>query len=440
MIYCDQTSRYNNKYMLLLLRLVALIDEKINQAIQQVMHHSDFLRLEAKWRGLHYLVFQADESMSSRNQVKLVHASVSEFIKDLSYSLEPDQSYFYNLLYSQEYDMPGGQPYGLLIIDYDIYLRDKPVWVDVISMLSEIVSQSFLPVLFNVQSDIFHLDSFQQISPSIDYKTRYLSCHNWQRVRKKKSALFLNMLCQRVLWRKPYHGQSYQRSYGLSFREVIDSSDQLCWGSSAYLVASMVQSCFEKTGWFNNVCLEKAVLKKDYPSFDRAKITPTSYFECHIDYKSQEKLCALGFMLLEADQYSGVIRFKTAQSLFMKNELLKGQAQDDLFVATLLPYLLCANRFAQYLKVIARNKMGSLMQADQLERVLQQWLHEYCGKADYDDLERISKYPLSSAKVEIQPSPDDPSKFLCHMRLKPNYRLEQVNAVINLVSSVRRKT
>ena len=438
MKYGDQVINYDKKHISFLVRLVALIDQKIHLAIQEIIHHSDFLSLEAKWRGLYYLVFQGHDSNNSQSRVKLLPVSANEFIKDLSYALEPDQSQFYDLLYSQEYDMPGGQPYGLLLIDYDVSLRDQPVWVDVIHMLSEIVSQSFLPVVFNVQSDIFHLESFQQISPSIDYETRYLSCHNWQRVRKKQSALFLNMLCQRVLWRKPYHGQSYQGNHNLSFREVVSSSKQLCWGSASYLVASMVRSCFDKTGWFNNVCLEKVVLEKKYPSFDRAHIMSTRDFDCHIDYKSQEQLSALGFMLLEADQYSGTVRFKAAQSLFQRDVLLEDKNQDDLFAASLLPYLLCVNRFAQYLKVIARNCMGSLMQADQLESFLQNWLHAYCGKAGFDDLERMSKYPLSSAKVKIQHSVEDSSKFLCHISLKPNYRLEQVNAVLNLVSSVRR--
>ena len=36
--------------------LIAEIDEKLSQQINQIIHHDDFQKLEGAWHGLHYLV------------------------------------------------------------------------------------------------------------------------------------------------------------------------------------------------------------------------------------------------------------------------------------------------------------------------------------------------------------------------------------------------
>ena len=36
--------------------MIAAIDKKMSQQINQILHHKDFQQLESAWRGLHYLV------------------------------------------------------------------------------------------------------------------------------------------------------------------------------------------------------------------------------------------------------------------------------------------------------------------------------------------------------------------------------------------------
>jgi len=39
---------------------IAQIDKLLTKQLNAVMHHDDFQRLEASWRGLHYLVHQSE--------------------------------------------------------------------------------------------------------------------------------------------------------------------------------------------------------------------------------------------------------------------------------------------------------------------------------------------------------------------------------------------
>ena len=48
--------------------MIAEIDKKLSEQINQIMHHPDFQKLEGSWRGLHYLVnnTETDEMLKIR--------------------------------------------------------------------------------------------------------------------------------------------------------------------------------------------------------------------------------------------------------------------------------------------------------------------------------------------------------------------------------------
>src|SRR3989442_15901999 len=43
---------------------IAEVDKKLSAQLNEIMHHEDFQRLEASWRGLHYLVHQSETGES----------------------------------------------------------------------------------------------------------------------------------------------------------------------------------------------------------------------------------------------------------------------------------------------------------------------------------------------------------------------------------------
>src|SRR5919204_6648687 len=48
---------------------IAEIDKKLSAQLNEVMHHPDFQKLEATWRGLHYLVHQSETGDSLKIRV-----------------------------------------------------------------------------------------------------------------------------------------------------------------------------------------------------------------------------------------------------------------------------------------------------------------------------------------------------------------------------------
>src|SRR5262249_40935421 len=59
---------------------IAEIDEKVSAQLAEVMHHPDFQRLEATWRGLHYLVHQTETG--STLKIRVLNVSKRELFRD----------------------------------------------------------------------------------------------------------------------------------------------------------------------------------------------------------------------------------------------------------------------------------------------------------------------------------------------------------------------
>src|SRR5262245_25709201 len=83
--------------------IIAEIDKKLSQQINQILHHEDFQKLEGAWRGLHHLVnnTETDEMLKIRVMnisKKDLHKTLKKF-KGVAW----DQSPLFKKLYEQEY-------------------------------------------------------------------------------------------------------------------------------------------------------------------------------------------------------------------------------------------------------------------------------------------------------------------------------------------------
>src|SRR5712692_3739069 len=60
---------------------IAEIDKKLSSQLNEVMHAPEFQKLEATWRGLHYLVHQSETSPNLK--IKVFNLSKRDLLKDL---------------------------------------------------------------------------------------------------------------------------------------------------------------------------------------------------------------------------------------------------------------------------------------------------------------------------------------------------------------------
>ena len=99
--------------------------------------------------------------------------------------------------------------------------------------------------------------------------------------------------------------------------------------------------------------------------------------EIAITDRREAELAKNGFMPLIHKKNSDFAAFIGAQSLQKPAEYDDPDATANANLSARLPYLFATCRFAHYLKCIVRDKIGSFKERDDMQRWLQDWIHQY---------------------------------------------------------------
>jgi len=86
--------------------------------------------------------------------------------------------------------------------------------------------------------------------------------------------------------------------------------------------------------------------------------------------------------------------------------------------------------------VIIRDKVGSLITADECEDYLRNWLFKYTTGREDLDWEEQARYPLREAAVQVREHPGKPGQFVCVMHLRPHYQLDNMVSELELVTEL----
>src|SRR5262249_1199687 len=129
-------------------RCVARIDELICDQVNAILHSPAFQRLEAGWRSLKYLTEVADGTAPA--QIRMLSVSWNEVVRDLDHAADFDQSQLYQKVYTQEFGTLGGEPFGMLIGNYEVQHRPGPGHpsddVTALKSLAMIAAAAFAPL------------------------------------------------------------------------------------------------------------------------------------------------------------------------------------------------------------------------------------------------------------------------------------------------------
>ena len=105
-------------------------------------------------------------------------------------------------------------------------------------------------------------------------------------------------------------------------------------------------------------------------------------------------------------------------------------------LSAMLPYILNASRFAHYIKVIMRDKIGSFMTKDNVQTYLNTWIVDYVLAKDDAGQDIKAEYPLRDARVDVTDIPGKPGSYKAVVFLRPHFQLEELTASIRLVAEL----
>jgi type VI secretion system protein ImpD len=115
----------------------------------------------------------------------------------------------------------------------------------------------------------------------------------------------------------------------------------------------------------------------------------------------------------------------------------KDIATTNAQLSTMLNYVLCVSRFAHYVKVIARDWIGSFISPQECQTRLMTWLNGYCSIGDDLSFELRARYPLERASVQVSEIVGRPGSYECALLLKPHLQLDQAISEFQLVTVIQ---
>lgn len=430
-------------------RQVALIDELIEEQLNAILHAPKLQALEARWRGLCALTEEASPYDNVR--VRVLDVSWREICRDLDRAAEFDQSQLFHLIYNNEFGTPGGEPFGVLLGDYQVAHRPYDGHpfddVDALRGLIQIAAAAFAPLVLAAAPQLFGVDHFSEISPTINFanifrQSEYLK---WRSLRELEDSRFVAVTLPGVLMRHPYREQQHTVG-GLRFNEHNegDNGEDYLWGNSAFALGTILIREFGEVGWFSHIRgmprdhLGGGMVTHFTPLPQAASgnqrhhiLTPVL-----ITDNMERELAELGLMSLCHCYETPFAAFHSNPSLQQARQHADKGANANARISAMLQQILCASRFAHYIKVLIRDKIGAFVTEQDCERYLQRWLEQYTTGRDDLSWETRARYPLRSARVQVRELPGKPGTYSCIIHLKPHYVADQLVSELKLTTEL----
>ena len=423
--------------------IIAEIDKKLTEQVNEILHHPDFQQLESAWRGLHYLVnnTETDEML----KIRVMNISKKEMHKTLRKfkGTAWDQSPIFKKVYEEEFGQLGGQPYGTLIADY--HFDHSPPDVELLGEMAKIAAGAHAPLITGANPTLFQMDSWSELANPRDLTKIFQTPEYaaWTSLRESEDSKYIGLAMPRFLGRLPY-GSKTDPVEAFAFEEDTDGSDhsKYGWVNAAYGMAVNINRSFKEYGWCSRIRgVESGGAVQNLPSHtfptDDGGIDMKCPTEIAISDRREAELAKNGMMPLIHRKNTDVAAFIGAQSLHKPAEYDDPDATSNANLAARLPYLFATCRFAHYLKCIVRDKVGSYKSRNDMQQWLQDWINKYVDfNADVSSESEKARKPLAAAEVVVEEIEGNPGYYSSKFFLRPHYQLEGLSVSLRLVSKL----
>ena len=417
---------------------ITQIDEMLSDQLNEVLHAPEFQKLEGTWRGLHYLVDQTETSTSLK--IKVMNVTKKELLTDLKTAAEFDQSNVFKKVYEEEYGTLGGSPFGVLVGDYNF--GRGPEDLEVLEKMSNVAAAAHAPFISAPGPELFGWKDFTELAGPRDLAKIFDNdlYARWKSFRESDDSQYVGLVMPHILMRPPY-GKDSITIDEFNYEEKVDGKDhtKYLWGNAAYAFAARLTNAFSLYEWCAAIRgVEGGGLVEGLPSHtfmtddgDVALKCPT---ELAITDRREAELSKLGFIPLCHHKGTDKAVFFGAQSAHKPTQYLSDDANANARLSAQLQYIMAVSRFAHFLKVMMRDKIGSFMSREECQTFLNNWIAHYVLLDDSAPQEHKAKFPLREARIEVSEIAGKPGAYTAVAYLRPHFQLDEINISLRLVA------
>lgn len=220
-------------------RVMTEMDERLSAQVDAILHHPEFQRLEAVWRGVKFLVDRTD--FREPIQIELLHAPKAQLAE-----------IFEQEVFQPESEGTAEAPVSVIVAAYTFDRSRQEI--ELLQDLAEKAEHLQTPLLTAVGPAFLGLDSIGEMERldavgNIFDQTEYVK---WRSFRQGNASRWLALFFNCFLLRLPY-GPEQNRVKRFEFRESARSDRSFVWGNPAWGLASLITASFAKTGWSSEI-------------------------------------------------------------------------------------------------------------------------------------------------------------------------------------------
>jgi type VI secretion system protein ImpC len=419
------------------------IDVQIGRQLDAVMHADNFQALEATWRGLFYVVSRSETGTLLK--LRVFNAGKDELRKELEKAADFDQSCIFKMIYEAEFGTYGGSPYSLLLGGYEF--DRTPNDISLLSNMTKVAASAHAPFIAAASPSLFGLDGFDKLAKPRDlaqlFETPEMA--QWLEFRGSEDSRYVALALPHVLLRLPY-GKDSRPAEGIKYEENIIGANgpehkSFLWGNAAYVMAERITHAFALYRWTAAIRgVEGGGLVDGLPVYTYRDDSDLSNMICptevSITDRREKELNDLGFIALCNCKGTGQAAFFGGQTTNLPRQYISDDANANAKLSAMLPYILAASRFAHYIKVIMRKKIGAFLTRSNIEAYLNTWIAQYVLLDDNASQEVKATYPLRAAKITVTDVPGSPGSYKATVFIKPHFQLEELTTSIRLVADL----
>ncbi|MCA9011372.1 MAG: type VI secretion system contractile sheath large subunit, partial [Planctomycetaceae bacterium] len=397
----------------------------------------DFLKLEATWRGLHFLCTHNENTALVR--IRIFDCKKNEFAIELDCPPEVEQSILYQRIVNDPWQRDLVEPFSVLIADYQF--SHHPADVTLLTHMATLGAAACCPFLAAASPDLLGLERWSDLNKPHDL-TRTMESSSyaaWNRFRDTEDARYIVLTGPRTLARLPFTG--YRRdNAGFQFNELAfdfeesipEFNTRLCWMNTAFVLGTQMTNAFRQFGMCLYLSANVAHEDRDsqhqngdgriggLPSFvalagiaDQQAIGPSEF---SIDDRREVEFRDCGLVALSPIRYGAA--FLSMPTCCRSKQHDCADASAKASIAMDLAYVMVESRFAHYVKAVY-GTLQKIQKEDIAHEALSMWISGYvdsCGPAN--DRTR-AEFPLADARIDIQNDPGLRGARLAVMYLRP---------------------
>ena len=422
------------------------IDKKLSKQLSTVMQQDDFQKLEGSWRGLQKMVKESDLGRSLK--IKMVDFSQEELLEQFEDAPAIDRSPLFNALYQGEYGTAGGEPYGTFIGDYEFSAKDEDVAL--LRYMGEVAAACHAPFVAAANANMFEFNSFSTFDEGKPVAAGFDSpaYAAWNSFRESDDARYVTLTLPRTLARLPYGDKGLSTNV-FAYEELDTDMDgnpkpknnnELVWSNAAYDLGLKMTQAFTAYGWCTAIRgLDNGGKVENLPNLtykteagDLVQQCPT---EVNLTDEREKELSDLGFLPVVHYKNTNYGVFIGGQTTQKPKTYTDPDATANAAISARLPYIMASGRIAHYLKVMGRDKLGSNLEANDVQRELQLWIDQYTNAGAIGNDAR-ARTPLAESRIQVVEQPGKPGAYSAIAHLRPWLQLEELTTSVRMVAKI----